>query len=190
MCYWQRMNTFGALAPESAAPVRFTVEQFLRMIDMGLFPDEHVELVHGEIIQLSPAHSPHARAHSGVSYRLAQMYGPDRLLIDCFIRLDDLSLRAFDITILQEGVTPGDTLEPQEVLLGVEIAHSSIDRDLGEKLRHYAAAGIRNYLVVDLNAERLLLMSQAQAGSFKQRLEASFAEGLALPGGTGALKLH
>jgi Uma2 family endonuclease len=183
------MNTFGALAPEGAAPVRFTVEQFLRMIDIGLFPDEHVELVHGEIIQLSPAHSPHARAHSLVTHRLAQIYRPDRLLIDCFIRLDDMSLRAFDITVLHEGVDLGDTLKPEEVLLGVEIAHSSIDRDLGEKMDHYVASGIQNYLVVDVTAERLLLMTEPQGGVFSGRVEASWADGLAVPRATGQLKL-
>jgi Uma2 family endonuclease len=183
------MNTFGALAPEGAAPVRFTVDQFLRMIEMGLFPDEHVELVHGEIIQLSPAHSPHARAHALVLHRLTQIYEADRLLIDCFIRLDDLSLRASDIAVLHQGITPGDTLKPGEVLLGVEIAHSSIDRDLGEKMDHYRAAGIQNYLVIDLNAERLILMTQPQDKGFNQKTEASFSEGLALPGGAGPLML-
>ncbi len=159
------------------------------MIEIGLFPDEHVELVHGEIIQLSPAHSPHARAHSRIFYRLSRIYPADRLLIDCFIRLDDMSLRAFDIAVLHEGVNPGDTLKPEEVLLGVEIADSSIARDLGEKMDHYVASGIQNYLVVDVTAERLLLMTEPQGGVFKGKQEASWADGLALPGATGQVKL-
>lgn len=183
------MNVRAQLEAESAAPLRFTVEQFLRMIDMDLFPEEHVELVHGRVIQLSPAHSAHARAHARVFSRLARIFGEDRLLIDCFIRLDDLSLRAFDITVLHEGMSPGDTLTPQEVLLGVEIAHSSINRDLGEKMDHYGAAGIENYLVIDLNSERLLLMTNPDGGAFRRKVATTFVDGIALPNGTGLLKL-
>jgi hypothetical protein len=102
------MNTLAALAPESAVPARFTAEQFLRMIDMGLFPDEHVELVHGEIIQLSPAHSRHGMMIPRVIKELLACVPIEQLLVDAFLRLDDMSLRAFDITIIHAGVIPED----------------------------------------------------------------------------------
>lgn len=169
--------------PESVRPARFTADQFLRMFDLGIFEDDDVELVHGEIIQLSPAHSPHALMHGRAVFRLVQIYGEDRVLVDCLIRLDGMSVRAFDVTVLRSAAVPGNVLEPHEVLLGVEVAHSSLARDLGEKKLHYAAAGIAHYLVADLNACRLHLMSGPGAEGYGKVDESGFEEGVDLPEG-------
>ena len=93
------------------------------------------------------------------------------------------------IAVLHERATPGDTLKPADVLLGVEIAHSSIDSDLGEKMKHYAGAGIQDYLVVDINAERLILMTGAQGGAFTRTVEGSSAQGVVLPDAAGPMTL-
>ena len=183
------MNTFAARAPESAAPARFTVEQFLRMIEMGIFPDEHVELVHGEIIQLSPAHSRHGMMISKALKELFAFLPAEQLLVDSFLRLDDRSLRAFDITVIHPGITPDEVLEPDQVLLGIEIAESSIARDLGEKKRHYASAGIANYMVVDLNKKRVILLTEPMQTDYRSVQEWQFGEIIQLPAGLGQIRL-
>jgi len=40
-----------------------------------------------------------------VIVRLLRLFPEERLLVDVFVRLDDMSLRAFDITVLQEGLS-------------------------------------------------------------------------------------
>jgi Uma2 family endonuclease len=174
---------------ETVRPARFSAPQFLRMVDEGIFDDDHVELVHGEIIQLSPANTPHARMIPRLSIWLGQRIEADRILADAFIRLDDQSVRAFDLTVLREGSSPGDVLEPSDVLLGIEVARSSIRRDLGEKMRHYAAAAIANYLVVDLNDRLFHLMSDPQTDKFAKLIERSFDAGIDLPETLGRLQL-
>ena len=159
------------------------------MVEEGIFDDDHVELVHGEIIQLSPANTPHARMVPRLSIWLGQRMEADRILADAFIRLDDRSVRAFDLTVLREGSNPGDVLDAGDVLLGIEIARSSLKRDLGEKKRHYAAAGIANYLVVDLDNRLFHLMSDPKAEEFRLLLERSFEEGVDLPSTLGRLQL-
>jgi Uma2 family endonuclease len=175
--------------PESVQPARFSADQFLRMFDLGIFEDDHVELVHGEIIQLSPANMPHASMHARMIVRLAQLYGEKRVLADCLVRLDDDSVRAFDVTVLTAEAAPGDVLEPHQVLLGAEVAHSSVERDLGEKMRHYASAGIAQYLVADLNERHFHLMSDPEEGGFGRTERASFENGIDLPAGAGRLRL-
>ena len=159
------------------------------MVEEGIFDDDHVELVHGEIIQLSPANTPHARMVPRLSIWLGQHIEADRILANAFIRLDDRSVRAFDLTVPREGSNPGDVLDAGDVLLGIEIARSSLKRDLGEKKRHYAAAGIANYQVVDLDNRLFHLMSDAKAEEFAILLKCSFEEGVDLPSALGRLQL-
>lgn len=168
---------------ETVRPARFTADQFLRMFDTDIFEDKYVELVHGEIIQLSPANSPHASLHGRVVFRLSQIFGEHRVLVDCLLRLDGASVRAFDVTVLKADAEPGAVLEPREVLLGIEVAHTSIDRDLGEKMRHYAASGIARYLVVDINDRDFHMMSEPGADGFARVEKASFEDGIGLPEG-------
>jgi len=184
------MNRLADLAPESATPARFTVEQFERMIEMGLFPDEHVELVHGEIIQLSPSHSSHGMMIPKIIRDWLALVPSEQLLVDAFLRLDDMSLRAFDITIIHPGVSPGPVLEPHQVLLGIEVAESSTGRDLGEKKHHYASAGIPHYLVVDLNQQQAILFGHPQGSEYEVLQERKFGDTLELPAGLGPIKLR
>jgi len=46
---------------------------------------------------------------------------------------------------------------PEDILLVIEVAGSSLDQDLGEKSALYAAAGIRDYWVVDLVDRRIVV---------------------------------
>ena len=48
-----------------AQPKRFTIEEFYKMYECGLFqPPERVELVEGEVVLMSPQNLPHALAVS------------------------------------------------------------------------------------------------------------------------------
>ena len=170
---------------EAAEPARFTAEEFSRMVDADVFSDRAVELVHGEIIELSPAHSSHSQMMAKVFARLLPLFSEERLYIDCYIRLDGSSVRAFDITALDSGVTPDKMLDPRNVTLGVEVAFSSAPRDLGEKMRHYAASGIRAYMVVEIEAELIHLMTGPGPDGFLDRQRFAFGEPISLPeGGT------
>ena len=53
-----------------------------------------------------------------------------------------------------------------DVLSVIEVADSSLSRDLGIKLRLYAAAGIGQYIVVDLVHDQVLVHEQQTSGGF------------------------
>src|SRR5262249_19378932 len=67
--YARRMAT-PSRAPE---PRRFTREEYYRMYDAGLFRDERVELLDGEIIAMSPQNSPHASSVNRINALLIPM---------------------------------------------------------------------------------------------------------------------
>jgi hypothetical protein len=52
-----------SMATVSPTPRRFTVDEYYRLGETGILtPDERVELIEGEIIQMPPIGSPHAPA--------------------------------------------------------------------------------------------------------------------------------
>lgn len=174
--------------PGAIYPARFTAEAFLRMFDSGAFGDSSMELVRGEIFEMNSSHSRHGLM---LARLVAEFYSKvkKRTLPDVYIQLDNMSVRAFDVAVLKPGIVPDEVLKPEDVLLGVEVADSTIYRDLGEKLRHYAEAGIANYLVVDLTKNRTVLMSQPRGYDYEVRSEAMFDQPIALPGDLGTLDL-
>ncbi len=134
---------------------RLDLEEYHRLIEMGFFAeDERVELIEGVLHRMSPKGTRHAECL-------------ERLLRTFYTVLrKQVRIRAQDpITIPASGsepepdlilITPreGGYLDhhplPEDILLVVEIADSSLAEDQGIKLGVYAAAGIEEYWVINL----------------------------------------
>ena len=134
----------------------FTVDEYYAMAKHGILkPDERVELLDGEIVKMCAIGSPHAWCVK----RLVRTFSPfpDRftLSIQDPLRLNDLSEPEPDIVLLQPDAPEDRHPEPQDTLLVIEVADSSLRKDRGLKRRMYARAGIFEYWIVDLQAERI-----------------------------------
>ena len=64
------------------APMRWTVDDYHRAIDAGLFDDRRVELVDGEIYEMPPMREPHIGAALYLERTFAPLLATNRLLID------------------------------------------------------------------------------------------------------------
>lgn len=139
----------------SVAPSRhlISVEAFHRMGETGILgPEDRVELIEGEIIDMSPIGVLHAaivaRLASPFSLRLGAT-----AVVWCQnpLRLDDVSEPEPDISILRPRADfytaslPG----PSDVLLVIEVADTSLAYDLGTKVPLYARHGIPKVWVID-----------------------------------------
>lgn len=140
-----------------AVPVErwlFTVEEFHRLAEVGLLhEDERVELIEGELIRMNPIEP----GHSGHVNRLNRLFGRllgDHVLLSIQnpVRLNDRTEPQPDLALLR----PRDddysraTPTPADVLLLVEVADMSLAYDRDVKGPLYAAAGIREYWLVNL----------------------------------------
>lgn len=150
-----------ALAPtpapaEPPRPWRWTRAEYHRLGDLGLFEGHRVELIGGEILEMSPKKTPHA---------VATKRG-ERVLEGVF-RAADYTVRVQDPVALGEWDEPEPDLavvpgQPEDYLAGhptgeqtllvVEVSDRTVRFDLGRKADRYAAAGVRDYWVVDLPA--------------------------------------
>ena len=138
----------------------FTVDQYHRMAEVGIIEsDDRVELLDGYIVEMAPIGLAHWTRHAEIVRYLIQTLGEHAKVIGqgSF----PLGLRSEpqpDIAILapRDYALDGTGPLPHEILAIIELADSSLAKDLGPKRALYARHSIADYLVVDLESDRLL----------------------------------
>ncbi len=137
----------------------YTIDEYRRMIDDGrLRPQDRVELIEGVIIPMSPIHSRHA----GCVKRLSALFHR-RLARKAIIGtqdpvvLDRHTEPQPDLTLLAPRADFYSTRHPRpdDVLLIVEVADTSLLYDRRTKLPLYARACIREVWLIDLQAQAI-----------------------------------
>jgi Uma2 family endonuclease len=148
------------------SPRPFSVAEYHRMAQVGLFEDERVELLEGLIVEMSPISPRHWQRHAAITGYLYGELGPAVLVVpQGSFPLGDRNEPQPDLALLVPDAYDerGRPPTPAEILCLIEIADTSLAKDLGPKVRLYARFGIPDYLVVDLDANVLLYHSQPHA---------------------------
>lgn len=138
---------------------RFTVDEYYRMAEAGvLAPDDRVELLDGRIYVMSPIGSEHAACVRRLDRFFQRRVGPHALVsVQSPVRLDEASEPEPDVALL----TPRDDdyatrhPHPEDVLLLIEVADTSLAFDREVKRPLYAQAGIPEFWIVNLNEDRI-----------------------------------
>lgn len=156
----------SSIIDETAGRVRLaplTVDQYEAMIAQGILPEgEPIELIDGLLV-------PKDRSAAGGD---PMTVGPEhQLVVKKLTRLAarfealgcHLSIQGPVRLPPQDELTPDATVVdgspedyatrhpgPGQIMSVIEVADGSLDRDRTTKLRIYAAAGIRQYLILDL----------------------------------------
>ncbi|HET7087775.1 MAG TPA: Uma2 family endonuclease [Anaerolineae bacterium] len=132
----------------------FTIDEYQQMIQAGVFhEDDRLELIEGEIAEMSPI-SP---KHAGCVNRLADLFY-DRLrrraiiAVQNPVRVNQRSEPQPDVALLRPRPTYYGNLHPapEDVLLIVEVSDTSADYDRDVKMPMYAKAGIPEAWLVSL----------------------------------------
>jgi Uma2 family endonuclease len=129
---------------------RMTVAEFERFA--ADHPLDGVELIDGEIHDVSPETEAHAVAVDHLHTLLRARYQPPiRVLQAGSVRLDDQSLWNPDVYVYvpQERDTDDRYPHATELLLTVEVSLNTWTRDMGPKLSNYARNRIPEYWVID-----------------------------------------
>ncbi len=137
-------------------PIRWTRDEYHRLGEKGFFAHRRVELIRGEVIEMSPMREPHACAIALTADVLRATFGPG-FYIRSQVPLNlDPDEPEPDVAIVPGS--PRDYSDtPTHALLVVEIADSSLTFDTTVKAELYATAGIADYWVLDLEGRRLLV---------------------------------
>ncbi len=146
----------------AVSPTRrlFTVDEYHRMAEAGIFTeDDRVELIGGEIVEMTPIGTRHASAVA----RLAELL-MDGLRDRAFLWpqnpaiLDDLSEPQPDICLLRRRDDAYATAHPRpdDLLLVIEVSDSSLAFDRDVKIPRYALTGVAEVWIVDLTSDRVV----------------------------------
>ncbi|MEE3719529.1 Uma2 family endonuclease [Tumidithrix elongata RA019] len=138
---------------------KFTVEQYHQMAANGILaPSDRLELINGEIIEMSPIGIRHASCVRRAINLLAKKLG-DFAIIDAQdpIKLSDSSEPQPDIAVLNPRSDFYATAhpEPQDVFLLIEVADTTIASDREVKVPLYARSSISELWLIDLNNQIL-----------------------------------
>jgi len=142
----------------------FTVDEYYRMAEAGILgEDDRVELIEGEIIQMSPIGPLHANEVNHLNRLISQRFsGVAWVSIQNPIRLSKRSEPEPDLALVRTEQDRGSSYAvshptPADVFLVVEVAHHSAEYDLGRKSRMYARHDIPELWVLDLRSDRLVV---------------------------------
>ncbi len=161
------------MTSSSESTVRqWTREEYHRMLDAGILAeDDAVELLDGQIFAMSPQRPPHTTATKRTyDYLKSLLLDRADVRSQSPIALSPASEPEPDIAVVEIDVLEYSDRHPQpnEIFLLIEVADSTLTRDLGEKARAYAQANVQNYWVIDVR-ERLVHVFRQPSGNIYQQ---------------------
>ena len=158
------------------------------MGDAGLFADERVELLDGTIVNMAPQSSPHASTVTRLHRALMRAIGDTtHLRTQLPIVLDDWSEPEPDVAVCKLDPYDYARAHPHaaDLLLVCEVAEGSLAYDRGAKAAAYAASGIPEYWIIDLESRTIEVRSDPDPAGRRYRRDAVVreVETLTAPGG-------
>jgi Uma2 family endonuclease len=145
------------MRPAEPAPTRLDAEQYFALVTRGeLRPDDRVELLEGVVVSMSPQGSPHANAIARINGLLVPLVGTRGVVrVQCSFRAGRYNVPEPDFAVVPGPLERWEHEHPSEALLIIEVSDSSLPTDRLSKAAIYAAAGIPQYLIVNLPGDRI-----------------------------------
>jgi Uma2 family endonuclease len=172
-----------AVAPP-LPPARFTVEQYHRMDDAGIFAGRRYELIDGLIVEMPVVNPPHKTVVRQLIDRLPSVVGPEYVCdVQGSIALAGSEPQPDYTVSIGPAERYVDRLAgPGDVLLVVEVSDTTLAYDRSTKLRLYAAAKIPVYWIVNIPDRVVEVYTQPRGGkSPAYRTRTDYAPGADIP---------
>lgn len=162
--------------------VKWTEDEYHRIIAAGILDERRVELLKGEIVEMPPEGEPHAYFSSEAGEYLTRLLGERAMIRHSKpITLPNNSEPEPDIAIVQR--LGREYLQhhpyPNNIFLLIEYSDSSLDKDLEIKTKVYAEVEILEYWVVNLRRRQLIVFRDSQDGEYASK--STFTEGTIYP---------
>jgi Uma2 family endonuclease len=156
---------------------RFTVDEYHRMGEVGILTsDDRVELIDGEIIEMTAMDAPHFRCVMFLNETFVKRLAGRAIVAPQLpLRLTNWTEPEPDVVLLRPPLDRyGKTIAiSEDALLAVEVSDTTLRYDRGVKLPRYAAAGVPEVWIVDLNGEAVEVYREPSPDGYREsrRLE-------------------
>jgi Uma2 family endonuclease len=151
------------VAPDTVRPI--SRREYEKMVALGLFEDERVELIDGVVLCMSPEGAP----HGGTIQRLTQilvlaLHPRAAVRVQSAFAASDGSEPEPDVAVVP--ARDYDDAHPSRAYLIIEVADTSLAKDRGVKATLYAQSGVPEYWVVNLQDQLIEVFSDIVQGAY------------------------
>ena len=152
---------------------KWSIKDYHQMIEAGILKDRQVELLAGEIVEMSPEGAPHYMlGEDGATYLKKLFKNRAYVRFDGPITLKNSEPEP-DITVVR---LPRERYRqrhpyPEDILLIIEISNSTLETDLGKKKAIYANNNITEYWVIDMKQKSLITFREPYQDDYKIKQE-------------------
>jgi Uma2 family endonuclease len=164
-------NTIDIATPQPLQPHRLTIDDVIRMYDVGIIPpDARVELIEGQIFDMAPI----GPRHQLIVDHLNDVLGAaiDRattiLRVQGPVRGNSSTLPQPDLAVLPRRWPgyPAQHPEFRQAYLIIEVSDSTLLTDSTIKAALYARAKAPEYWIVDLTTDTIVVHRRPKAGAY------------------------
>ena len=149
---------------------RITTDEYYRMAEVGIFKaDDRVELIEGEIFDMSPIGIDHAYVVKRLNSIFMQSVGMKAIVsVQDPIHLNARSEPQPDIALLhsRDDFYSQAHPRPEDIILLVEVSDTTLRYDTEVKLPLYARHDIPEVWIVDLEHQRLEVFRRPDEGVY------------------------
>lgn len=155
-------------AAEGLPRLRWSVADFDRLIEAGvLSEDDRVELIGGELVPMAPKGNRH-EVVCGALHNWLRRHLPDEIDYHTEPGWAVTGTLYFEPDfVLGPAGFQRASIAPQDVLLLIEVAHSSLRFDMTTKASVYASLGVREYWVINADTLETRVHREPAADGYK-----------------------
>ena len=165
---------------------KWSIDKWHELVDSGVLEGQKVELLEGDIIEMSPEGIEHSFTNESiVIYLRNKLSGLAHVKESHPITLDNSPhssrqggiIRASepepDIAIVRLPLTIYRTRHPyvEDIYWLIEVSQRTLKKDLQQKVTTYAHNGISEYWVIDLKNKKLIIHTQPSKDKYLQVVE-------------------
>ena len=163
--------------PRRLRPLRRA--EYDRLVELGVFANEKIELLQGGLVAMSPQGSRHAFIVQVLNERLVMgLQGRAHVRVQLPFAASEISEPEPDVAVMPLGDYYNE--HPTRALLVIEVADTSLREDRDLKSPIYAAAGVPEFWLVDVNDQTVTVYRNPDGGAWTEMKRHNRDETLAL----------
>nr|WP_232826111.1 Uma2 family endonuclease [Cyanothece sp. BG0011] len=160
---------------------KWSIDKWHELVNSGVLEDQKVELLEGDIVEMSPEGVEHSFTNESIVIYLRNKLSELAHVRESHPITLDNSEPEPDIAIVRLPLTLYRTHHPyaEDIYWLIEVSQRTLKKDLEQKVLTYARNNISEYWVIDLKNKKLIVHTQPSNDQYLQIVE--YQSGIVTP---------